>query len=73
MRRRIPRRIEQAWKLLHEGAPLEALKASRYLRAELAAWEGALADEARASGATWEEIGRELGVTRQTAWQLYRP
>jgi hypothetical protein len=49
MRRRIPRRIEQAWKRLHEGPPLEALKAFRYLRAELAAWEGALADEARAS------------------------
>ncbi len=52
---------------------MEALKASRYLRAELAAWEGALADEARASGATWEDIGRALGISRQSAWQLYRP
>jgi len=32
-----------------------------------------LAQLARQEGATWEDIGRELGVTKQAAWNRFGP
>jgi hypothetical protein len=49
-----------------------ALEASRALHREVAAWQSALVAEALAAGATWEEIGAALGITRQAAWARFR-
>lgn len=32
-----------------------------------------LVEEARARGATWQEVGDAYGVSAQAAWQKYRP
>lgn len=32
----------------------------------------ALVREARAQGATWEQVGEALGVTKQSAWEQFR-
>lgn len=57
---------------LADGEALGALAAARDLRALLYEWEGVLARKAVANGASWEEIGALLGVSRQAAWTRYR-
>lgn len=57
---------------LAEGDALAALAAARDLRALLYEWEGVLARKGVADGASWEEIGSLLGVSRQAAWTRYR-
>lgn len=52
--------------------PLVALGAVRALAPLLSSWEGQLAREAQAGGATWETIGETIGVTRQAAWARFR-
>ena len=64
--RSVPRKMADAWKKsIGDRDPLGALVATRSLRADLAAWEDALVDEAVAAGMTWEAIGDALGITRQ--------
>lgn len=53
--------------------PLTALAAARELKEHLAVWEAQLAREALAAGETWDTIGRELGISRQAAWERLRP
>lgn len=57
---------------LADGTPLRALAAARELRALLYEWEGVLARQSVEAGATWEEIGALLGVSRQAAWTRFR-
>ena len=69
----IPRRVPPLMVATWESAttdpdPLTALGATRALIALLSTWEAKLAVEAVAEGATWEAIGRSLGVSRQAAW-----
>src|ERR1035437_199506 len=47
---------------LHEGA-LMAAEAGGFIRATV--------DEARKEGATWEDIGRELGISKQGAQKRF--
>jgi hypothetical protein len=49
-----------------------ALAAARDLRVLLYEWEGVLARKAVLDGASWEEIGTLLGVSRQAAWTRYK-
>jgi hypothetical protein len=49
--------------------PPAALAATRALKAHLVRWEGTLAGEAIQQGATWQQIRRAVGVTRQAAWE----
>ena len=71
-RREVPPLLVQAWDTATgDGDPLEALGATRALRAHLSTWEAQLVKEAVADGATWETIGTSVGVSRQAAWDRF--
>ena len=55
-----------------ESTPLEVLREVGTYQRYLAAVEEAAVKAARAGGATWEEIGQALDITRQSAWQRFR-
>lgn len=57
---------------LEDEDALAALAAARDLRTLLYEWEGVLARKGVADGASWEEVGSLLGVSRQAAWTRYR-
>src|SRR5437764_6837484 len=64
--------LRQAWETATgDGDPLEALGATRALKAQLPIWEAQLVKEAIAEGATWETIGDSVGVSRQAAWDRF--
>src|SRR5436305_1788742 len=70
--REVPSLLKQAWETATgEGDPLEALGATRALKAQLPLWEAQLVKEAIAEGATWETIGDSVGVSRQAAWDRF--
>jgi hypothetical protein len=51
--------------------PLERLRAWEELRAQLPYLSQKAADEARAQGYTWEEIGSVFGMTKQSAQERF--
>jgi hypothetical protein len=51
--------------------PLDQLAALAALRQSLEAWEHEAAQDARASGASWESIAQVLGLRRQAVWKRY--
>jgi DNA-directed RNA polymerase specialized sigma24 family protein len=51
--------------------PLDRLEAIRVARGSLAGEEREQVRTARVAGATWEEIGAALGVTRQSVHERY--
>jgi hypothetical protein len=60
--------------IIAEALPLNPLDALRELavgEAELDRLRRAMMTAARASGATWEQIGEALGMTRQSAWEYF--
>lgn len=57
---------------LDSDDPLRALAAARDLRVFLYQWEGVLARRGVDEGASWEEIGALLGVSKQAAWTRYK-
>src|SRR3954447_21683892 len=70
--REVPPLLRQAWDAAtSDGTPLEALGATRALKAQLPTWEAQLVKEAIAEGATWETIGDSVGVSRQAAWDRF--
>jgi hypothetical protein len=70
--REVPALLTQAWEAATgQGDPLEALGATRALKAQLPTWEAQLVKEAIAEGATWETIGDSVGVSRQAAWDRF--
>jgi hypothetical protein len=70
--REVPPLLRQAWDTATgNGDPLEALGATRALKAQLPTWEAQLVKEAIAEGATWETIGDSVGVSRQAAWDRF--
>src|SRR6266480_4726039 len=70
--REVPPLLRQAWEAATgDGDPLEALGATRALKALLPTWEAQLVKEAIAEGATWETIGTSVGVSRQAAWDRF--
>lgn len=69
----MPDQVGEALGALEEaGGPLDAVVASRRLRAALDAWERSLVAEASLQGLSWDLIGRALGLSRQAAWEKYR-
>lgn len=71
-KREVPPLLRQAWETATgDGDPLEALGATRALKAHLSTWEAGLVKEAIADGATWETIGDSVGVSRQAAWDRF--
>jgi hypothetical protein len=57
---------------LEDQDALAALAAARDLRTLLYEWEGVLARKSVARGASWEEVGSLLGVSRQAGWTRYK-
>ena len=51
--------------------PLAALRELTRGEAELEAVRRARVEAARAAGASWEQVGEALGVSRQSAWEYY--
>ena len=51
--------------------PLDALRALTAGEAELDRLRRSTVRAARAAGATWDEIGEALGMTRQSAWEYF--
>lgn len=51
--------------------PLDALRELTRGEAELEAIRRAKVEAARAAGASWEQVGEALGVSRQSAWEYY--
>jgi len=51
--------------------PLAALRELTRSEAELEALRRAMVEAARACGASWEQVGEALGVSRQSAWEHY--
>ena len=51
--------------------PLDALRALTVGEAELDRLRRSTVRAARAAGATWDEIGEALGMTRQSAWEFF--
>ncbi len=51
--------------------PLAALRELTRGEAELEAVRRATVEAARDGGASWEQIGESLGVSRQSAWEYY--
>ena len=52
--------------------PLEVLRTSAQYQRFFAAVESEAIKAAKAEGATWEQIGEALGISRQAVWQRYR-
>lgn len=52
---------------------LEKLAAIDEIRDNLLLWQRAIAKAARDGGATWQEIGEALGISRQAAQQRLAP
>lgn len=51
--------------------PLEALRELSRADVELEALRRERVDAARRQGATWDQIGESLGMSRQSAWEYY--
>lgn len=51
--------------------PLEALRELSRADVELEALRRERVEAARRQGATWDQIGESLGLSRQSAWEYY--
>jgi uncharacterized NAD(P)/FAD-binding protein YdhS len=51
--------------------PLDALRELARSETELDRLRRAYVRAARAAGATWEQVGEALGMTRQSAWEYF--
>ena len=51
--------------------PLEALRELSRADVELEALRRERVEAARSQGATWDQIGESLGMSRQSAWEFY--
>jgi hypothetical protein len=51
--------------------PLDALRALARTEAELDELRRKQVAAARGAGATWEQVGEALGMSRQSAWEYY--
>lgn len=51
--------------------PLEALRELSRADVELGALRRERVEAARQRGATWDQIGGSLGISRQSAWEYY--
>ena len=51
--------------------PLEALRELSRADVELEALRRERVEVARSQGATWDQVGESLGMSRQSAWEYY--
>ena len=57
---------------LGEASALDSLRANAQLVRLLTGWRWFVMQQAREEGATWDQIGEALGMTRQAAWEWYK-
>jgi hypothetical protein len=73
MERKIPQDLLQCWEdATSHQSPLAALRATKEFWPRWAQWQAMLAREAITNGATWDEIGRAMGTSRQAAWGRFK-
>lgn len=71
--RTIPHTLRQTWESATQHPDrLIALQASRGFWRQWAQWQSILVAESLKAGATWDDIGRALGTSRQAAWARFR-
>jgi hypothetical protein len=71
--RRVPDELARSWsKATSDPDPLTALGATTALNRGINGWQATLVREAIRGGATWEEVGEALGISRQAAWARFR-
>jgi hypothetical protein len=71
--RPVPEDLRTAWeRSTGDPDPLAALAATRRLARGVDLWQGTMVAEAVRGGATWEQIGETLGISRQAAWARFR-
>ena len=71
--RDVPAELAASWsKATTDPDPLTALGASATLTHALNTWQANLVAEAIRGGATWEQVGETLGISRQAAWARFR-
>jgi hypothetical protein len=71
--RRVPDDLSATWgKATSDPDALAALGATTVLSRGINAWQATLVQEAIRAGATWEQVGETLGITRQAAWARFR-
>ena len=71
--RTVPAELAGSWsKATSDPDPLAALDASVALGRRMTGWQATLVAEAMRGGATWEQVGETLGISRQAAWARFR-
>jgi FtsZ-binding cell division protein ZapB len=71
--RSVPDDLSASWSnATADPDPLAALSASGDLARGIDRWQATLVAEAVREGATWEQIGERLGISRQAAWARFR-
>jgi hypothetical protein len=71
--REVPAELAASWsKATSDPDPLAALDASVALSHRMNGWQATLVAEAMRGGATWEQVGETLGISRQAAWARFR-
>ena len=70
---RVPSELQASWTTAtSDRDPMSALGASAGLARGVDRLQGALVAEAIRAGATWEQVGETLGISRQAAWARFR-
>src|SRR5919106_636222 len=70
---RVPSELQASWTMAtSDRDPMSALGASAGLTRGVDRLQGALVAEAIRAGATWEQVGETLGISRQAAWARFR-
>ena len=67
------RACRAAFKVLEKSPGPSAVEALDVVELAAAAVRAALVDQMRQAGATWQDVGDALGVSRQSAWERYGP
>lgn len=57
---------------LGETSALDSLRANLRIVSLLTGWRWIAMQQAREEGATWDQIGDALGMTRQAAWEWFK-
>jgi len=68
----VPAELTESWaRATEDPDPLAALGSSLDLARGVRRWQATLVAEAVRDGATWEQIGDTLGISRQAAWARF--
>lgn len=66
-----PDEMTSALQFVTGTSPLDDLRELRKVEVEIDQVRSDLVREARANGATWEQVAQALGMTKQSAWEFF--